>query len=121
MRRLLRWLALAASLALVLGVTLQPAAPPNQVALAPWTAHQLRPHNIVGNIALFAVPSAVLWFFGWPLRRTVVAGFAFSVGIELTQLAVPGRTSATADVISNSLGAAVGWLLARKYGGHLRR
>jgi glycopeptide antibiotics resistance protein len=113
-RKLLQRAALAASLALVLGVTLRPTTGPNRVELAPWTTQQLNPVNVVGNIALFALPSAVLWFFGWSLRRTVVAGFFLSLGIELLQLAVPGRTTATADVLCNTLGAGAGWLLARK-------
>ncbi len=114
----LRHAALAASLALVLGVTLSPAGGPNHVVLAPWAMRQLTPVNVVGNVVLFAVPAAVLWSLGWTLRRTIVAGFLLSVGIELLQLAVPGRTTATADVLCNTLGAAVGWLLARKYRGH---
>jgi hypothetical protein len=116
-RRLLQRAVLAASLALVFGMTLRPAAGPNRVALAPWATPQLNPVNVVGNVALFAIPSAVLWLFGWPLRRTVVAGLGLSLGIELLQLAVPGRTTATADVVCNTLGAAAGWLLARKYWG----
>jgi hypothetical protein len=31
---------------------------------------QLNAVNIAGNIGLFALPSALLWSFGWPLRRT---------------------------------------------------
>jgi len=58
--------------------------------------------------------------FGWSFRRTVAAGFALSIAIELLQLAVPGRTTATVDVICNTLGAAAGWLLARKFWGHDR-
>jgi glycopeptide antibiotics resistance protein len=113
-RRLLQLAALAASLALVFGVTLRPAGGPNRVELAPWTTQQLNAVNVVGNVALFALLSAVLWSFGWSLRRTVVAGFVLSFGIELLQLAVPGRTTATADVLCNTFGAAVGWLLARE-------
>lgn len=112
----MRRAALAASLVLVLGATLRPAGGPNHVALAPWTAQQLDAANIVGNVVLFALPSAVLWSFGWPFRRTVVAGFVLSLGIELLQLAIPGRTTATADVLCNTLGAAAGWLLAAKLG-----
>jgi glycopeptide antibiotics resistance protein len=41
-----------------------------------------------------------------------VAGFVVSLGIELLQLAIPGRTTATVDVVCNTLGAAVGWLVA---------
>lgn len=117
MRRFLQGAALAASLALVLGVTLRPAGGPNRVALAPWATRQLTPVNVVGNVVLFALPAAVLWSFGWSRRRTVAAGFLLSLGIELLQLAVPGRTTATADVLCNTLGALVGWLLARKYWG----
>jgi VanZ like family len=114
-RKFLQGAALAASLALVLGVTLRPAGGPNRVALEPWATRQLTPVNVVGNVVLFALPAAVLWSFGWSLRRTVVAGCVLSVGIELLQLVIPGRTTATADVLCNTLGAAVGWLLARKY------
>jgi glycopeptide antibiotics resistance protein len=110
--------ALAASLLLVLGVTLRPASGPNRVELVPWATQQLNPVNVVGNVALFALPSAFLWFLGWPFRYTVLTGFLLSLGIELLQLAVPGRTTATADVVCNTLGAAAGWLLARKYWGH---
>jgi glycopeptide antibiotics resistance protein len=106
--------ALVASLALVLGVTLRPTEGRNQVDLAPWTENQLSAVNVVGNVALFALLSAVIWSFGWSLRRTVAAGFVLSLGIELLQLAIPGRTTATADVLLNTLGAAAGWLLARE-------
>src|SRR5437763_15654894 len=109
----MQFAALSGSLALVFAATLSPGVEPNHVALAPWAARQLHPVNVVGNVALFALPSAVLWSFGWSLRRTVVAGFLLSLGIELLQLRVPGRTSATADVFFNTLGAAVGRLLAR--------
>jgi len=110
--------ALAASLVLVVGLTLRPTSVPNRVEFAPWATQQLNPVNIVGNMALFALPSALLWSLGWPLRRTVLAGFFLSLGIELLQLVVPGRTTATVDVLCNTVGAAAGWLLARKYWGH---
>jgi hypothetical protein len=103
---------LAVCLALVFGVTLRPAGGPNHVALAPWAVRQLNSVNVVGNVALFAVPSAVLSSFGWSLRRTVVTGFVLSVGVELLQLAIPGRTTATTDVICNTVGAAAGWMVA---------
>ncbi len=117
MRRLLQLAALPASLALIFGVTLRPTDGPSRVELAPWTTQQLNAVNVVGNVALFALLSAVLWSFGWSLRRTVVTGFVLSLGIELLQLAIPGRTTATADVLCNTLGAAAGWLLARNYWG----
>lgn len=111
-RALLHRAGLALSLALVLGVTLWPTSGSNRVALAPWAAQQLDPLNVVGNVVLFALPSAILWSLGWSLRRTLVAGFALSLGIELLQLAIPGRTTATTDVLCNTLGAAAGWLAA---------
>jgi glycopeptide antibiotics resistance protein len=116
-RRLPQFAALAASLAVVFGLTLRPAAGPNDVELAPWTTQQLNAFDLVGNVALFALPAAVLWSLGWSLRRTVVAGFVLSLGIELLQLAIPGRTTATADVLCNTLGAAAGWMLAREWWG----
>lgn len=112
LRTLLQRAALAASLALLFGATLRPVGGPNHVALAPWAPRELDAVNVVGNVVLFALPAAVLMFFGWSLRRTVVAGFALSLGIELLQLAVPGRTTATTDVLCNTIGAAVGWLVA---------
>lgn len=117
MSRVLRLAALAASLALVLSLTLEPGDESNHVALAPWATQQLNAVNIVGNIGLFALPSALLFSFGWPLRRTVMAGFILSLVIELLQLVIPGRTTATVDVLCNTLGAAAGWMLARKIWG----
>jgi glycopeptide antibiotics resistance protein len=115
-RKLLQRAALAASLALVLVATLPPTDGPNHVAVEPWTEPQLSAVNVVGNVALFAVPSAVIWFFGWPFRRTVGVGFLLSLGIELLQLVIPGRTTATTDLLCNTLGAAVGWLVASRLG-----
>jgi glycopeptide antibiotics resistance protein len=116
-KRLLQLAVLAASLALVFAVTLRPADGPNRVELAPWTAQSFNAVDVVGNVALFALLSAVLWSFGWSLRRTVLAGLVLSLGIELVQLAIPGRTTATADVLCNTVGAAAGWLLAREFWG----
>ena len=111
---LFRRAGLAVSLALVFAVTLRPTGGPSHVALAPWASRQLDPVNVVGNIVLFAVPAAFLWSFGWSLLRIVAAGFVLSVGIEVAQLAIPGRTTATADVVCNTAGAAVGWLAASR-------
>lgn len=105
---------LAVVLVVVFGATLSPAGGPNRVALAPWAASQLNPVNVIGNIVLFALPGAALGSFGWPFRRTVVCGAVVSAGIELLQLAIPGRTTATADVLCNTLGAGIGWLIAAR-------
>jgi len=116
LKMLLKRATLAALLVLVLGVTLHPSHGPSYVALAPWGARQMTTVNVVGNIALFALPSAALWWLGFSLRRTVVAGFGLSLAIELIQLAIPGRTTATADVLCNTVGAVAGWLLATSFG-----
>jgi glycopeptide antibiotics resistance protein len=109
-----RRFALAASLALVLGVTLHPAGGAGHLELAPWSARELDTVNVVGNMVLFALPAAALRSLGWRLRRTVAAGLALSLAIELLQLAIPGRTTATVDVLCNTLGAAAGWLVSAR-------
>src|SRR5437868_9637670 len=116
LKTLLQRVGLTVSLVFVFGATLRPTGAPNRVELAPWAARQLTSVNLVGNVALFALPSAFLCSFGWSLRRTVMAGFVLSLGVELLQLAIPGRTTATADVLCNTLGAAAGWLVAATVG-----
>lgn len=78
--------------------------------LLPWL-------QLVGNVLLL-VPLAVLvpqrmpWFDS--VVKVAFAGLLLSVSIELTQfLVVPGRVAATDDVVCNTLGAAVGGILAR--------
>src|SRR3954468_12055481 len=66
----------------------------------------------VGNVVLFAPLGAILALRRWPLARAAVVGGAFSLSIELAQLLVPGRTTAADDVILNTLGTALGWLVA---------
>ena len=112
MKRVLSRAALASSLALVPGVTLRPAGGGNQLALAPGAVRQLNAVNVIGNAALFALPAALLASLGWSFRRTLLAGFVFSLGIELLQLAVPRHTTASADVLCNTFGAVVGRLAA---------
>jgi hypothetical protein len=110
-RRMLH-VALAGWLALVLVVTLWPAGGANHVALVPWDANQANAFNVVGNVVLFAVPAGLLFRLGSRFWRTVVAGLVLSIAIELVQLAIPGRTTSSTDVICNTVGAAAGWLAA---------
>ncbi|PPF41035.1 VanZ family protein [Rathayibacter sp. AY1A3] len=68
----------------------------------------------IANVLLF-VPVAFLAGVRW--RRPVVAGLgasAMSAGIELIQAVVPaiGRACDTSDGITNTIGAAIGSLLA---------
>jgi glycopeptide antibiotics resistance protein len=59
--------------------------------------------------------------FGWPLRVALLGGL-FSLGIELAQLAVPGRATDVDDVILNTLGTLLGaglvWFLYPILRGH---
>ena len=93
-------------------MTLRPVSGPDDVQLLPWTEPDAV--NIVGNVLLFAPLGAGLQLLGWGGRRTVAAGFALSAAVELAQLAIPGRTTSTADVLCNTAGAALGWWIASR-------
>ncbi len=67
--------------------------------------------NIIGNIAMF-IPVGIVWpicFRGLDsIIKTVVAGGAFSLLIELTQLLCPERHTDIDDLILNTCGVAIG-------------
>src|SRR5690606_5692349 len=60
------------------------------------------------NVALFVPFGAALYAATGSLGRATVWAAAFSSGIEVTQIWIPGRDSNPADLIINVLGAAVG-------------
>lgn len=71
--------------------------------------------EFAANIALF-VPLGLLLAVGWrrmPAVAIVAAGCAASTIIELVQLTMPSRYSTLSDVIANTLGTAVGLVIAR--------
>jgi glycopeptide antibiotics resistance protein len=75
--------------------------------------------NLAGNVAVF-IPLGFLLYFSLPssqrgLAAVVLVGTAFSLAVELGQLALPGRTTALDDVLLNALGAALGGGLATTY------
>lgn len=73
--------------------------------------------EFAANIALF-VPLGVLLVAGWrriPAWTIVAVGAAASTVIELVQLALPSRYSTLSDVIANTLGTAVGLVIARAF------
>ena len=74
--------------------------------------------DMILNWALF-IPGGL--FLGpWVgFRRAVLIGISITVGIEATQLLVPGRTSSLSDLLLNSAGSATGAWLA--LGWHTRR
>jgi glycopeptide antibiotics resistance protein len=93
-------------------VTLTPTGGPNDVQWLPWTDPNTV--NAVGNVLLFAPLGAALRLVGRGRGATALAAFALSASIEALQLLIPGRTTSTADVIWNTLGAVLGWRLAAR-------
>jgi glycopeptide antibiotics resistance protein len=67
---------------------------------------------VLGNVLLFLPLGAVLRLQGLRVRRVIVAGCVLSLAIELAQLAIPGRTTSTDDVLLNTAGAALGAVAA---------
>ena len=62
------------------------------------------------------IPFGALVALAFPGTRWVAvlaAGCLVSVGIELTQLAIPSRVATVSDVVANTAGAGAGLLLAR--------
>ena len=69
-------------------------------------------NNIIQNILLF-IPLGFL--IGG--KRGIIAGVLLSIGIELTQyIAVLGYCELDDDVLNNTIGAAIGALLYKKFG-----
>ena len=68
------------------------------------------------NIALFAPLGAALAGRGWGLLRVLVTAALASGAIEVLQVAVvTGRDANAGDLLSNTTGGAVGWLLLRSW------
>lgn len=72
--------------------------------------------NIVLFVPLgFLLPMALKSFRSRPVVLTAIVGFLFSCGIELLQFIVPGRVSDPRDLVSNTLGAIFGAIIASFY------
>jgi glycopeptide antibiotics resistance protein len=99
---------LLAAIVLILLLTLWPHDSPNQLRLRPFS--DLTFVGVVGNLFLFLPFGVALYLQRWKLATAVAFAFALSFSIELTQLAVHGRTTSTDDVVFNTLGAATGWV-----------
>ncbi|BDZ39205.1 VanZ family protein [Microbacterium suwonense] len=71
--------------------------------------------EFLANIALF-VPLGLLLVAAWPRANAWVVlllGYATSVTIELVQTLLPSRFTTLSDVIANTLGTAIGCVIAR--------
>ena len=70
--------------------------------------------NIIGNIAMF-IPVGLVWPFCFnkldTIGKTVLAGFGFTLSIEITQLPFYSRCSDIDDLIMNTTGVLLGALI----------
>ena len=79
-----------------------------------WSGIAWRP--VIDNVTLFVPLGASLATLWWRRRWTLPLGLAVgvSVGVELFQWAFPtGRIANSADVLANTVGAALGIVIAR--------
>lgn len=70
--------------------------------------------EFLANVALF-VPVGILLALSWPRLRfwqVTLIGLATTTLIELVQTGLPTRFPALSDVIANTGGTAIGWILA---------
>ena len=115
-----RALALAAALVLIAVVTLSPRGGSTRVELMPLA--DLR--EAVGardlalllksfaNVLLFVPLGATLGLCDVSLRAALLAGVALSGAVEVAQFVlVPGRTTSVDDIVLNTVGALLGYLL----------
>jgi glycopeptide antibiotics resistance protein len=102
------------ALAGVAGLTLLPGSPlPFRViagVLEPWLSSGRVAAAL--NVALFVPVGAVIAWW-WRRPAMLLVAVALSVGIETVQHLIPGRSPSLRDVVTNSLGAAIGYALAR--------
>lgn len=114
-------LALAAAFAAIVVVTIRPSDGDHELRLRPLADIRLAVTppfyrgwiaEIVGNILLFVPLGAVLCLRHLTLRKSVGIAIGLAIAVELVQLLLPGRTTAIDDVICNTAGTALGWLIA---------
>ena len=66
-----------------------------------------------GNTLLFLPIGFVVALAGVRGLRAISLAAAFSVGVELSQFVIPGRDPNVGDVLFNTAGATLGWMLAQ--------
>ena len=117
--------ALLASIAGILTLTLNPSEERNEIQLIPFrdifTALTGAADNTLllaaaANVLLFIPFGAALNLRGLSLNRTILGAFALTLCVEGAQLLfVSGRTTSVEDLILNTLGAMLGHALLRHW------
>lgn len=112
-RRNTRRAALAAALVAIAAITLQPspgsAADARATPILCLVCGSFGAVDVLLNIVLFLPFGAALAALDVPLGRAVVRGLLVSFTIELLQFTViPGRDASLSDVVTNTLGTALG-------------
>jgi len=69
--------------------------------------------DVLRNVALYLPLGVALALRGAGTRLSWLCGFGLAAGIEIAQLAIPGRASSPDDVLANALGAGLGHALVR--------
>jgi glycopeptide antibiotics resistance protein len=108
---------LIACLVAIAAMTLVPLDGPEKLELRPATANAV---GDLANLLLFAPLGGVFYLRNWTATRAIATAAAIAITIELLQRVVPGRTTSVDDVIFNTLGVTVGWLVARQLSSRLR-
>ena len=110
------WVALGVVLGVIALLTLRPT-DANVVTNAAWCliCPLLSVRDIVLNVALFVPLGWCLARLRISMSRVVMVGAALSLAIEILQwLVIPGRDASLLDIITNTMGAAIGgWMAPR--------
>jgi hypothetical protein len=69
--------------------------------------------DAVLNVALFVPLGVGLALVGFQGRKALLAAFALSALVEIAQLFIPGRDATIGDVLTNTLGGAIGFAACR--------
>ena len=106
-----RWFAIA-SVAVILAATLVPVAGTEPGGWRSCVVCGDRGSaDVLVNVLLLLPFGAALATAGVPLSRCVLGGALLSAGVEFAQLYVPGRDPSLGDVVSNTLGSGLGFVL----------
>lgn len=98
--------------------------PSNEINLIPfrWIAEGVRPY--IENILLFIPLGSFLpciWKKYEALRKTALFGITFSLIIELTQLFSINRVTDIDDLMMNTIGALIGWVIFKLLKEHISK